>query len=311
LIKNNKQIKQKANKNKINTCIDSKYNMASAESMFIQGIIIIFCLVGLYYLYQYLFGTGGQSAINLIGSSKQTAQTNPARPIIVSSSGLPPLYEGGEFSISGWIYIQNWSYRQGFNKSIITIGGVGKGSFDTIRVALGATKASLLVRLSSMLQKLSSDDQFFDTLQTDSGLLDGGSSGAGACDIQQVDSQRWVQFAISVNSSTVDTYIDGKLARSCVLNGTYKVDNAGYEARILDNGGFGGYISNMNAYNYALTPDMVYHQYMQGPMPITGILGYLQSFFTPSPQQQAQQQVQQQTQASTSTTSSTTLMLGK
>lgn len=259
--------------------------MASAESMFIQGVIVVLCLVGLYYLYQYLFGTGDQQSMNLIGSSKQTAQTNPARPIIIPASSLPPLYEGGEFSISGWIYLQNWSYRQGFNKNIITIGGVGKGSFDTIRVAIGATKASLLVRLSTMLQKLASDDKFFDTLQTDSGLLDSGDSAGGGCDIHQIDSQRWVQFAVAVNNNTVDIYIDGKLARSCIINGSYKVDSAGYEARILDNGGFGGFISNVNMYNYALTPDMIYHQYMQGPMPITGILSYLKSFFTPSPAQ--------------------------
>lgn len=262
--------------------------MASAESMFIQGVVVILCLVALYYLYQYLFGTGNQQSISIIGSTKQSAQTNPARPTIIPASSLPPLYEGGEFSISGWIYLQNWSYRQGFNKNVLTIGGVGKGSFDTIRIGLGATKASLLVRTSSMLQKLQSDDSFFDTLQTGSGLFESatGADGAGGgCDIQQIDSQRWVQFAVAVNNNTVDVYIDGKLARSCILQGSYKVDSAGYEARVLDNGGFGGYVSNINMYNYALTPDMVYHQYMQGPTPITGILNYLKSFFTPSPQQ--------------------------
>jgi hypothetical protein len=105
------------------------------------------------------------------------------------------------------------------------------------------------------------------------------------CDLPNLDLQKWVQVAISVNGRTVDVYIDGKLARSCVLPGLYRVDAGGYNADLLDYGGFGGFVNAVQMYNYALNPNTVYSMYMGGPSPITSIGAYLSSFFSPSPSQ--------------------------
>ena len=243
-----------------------------------------------------------------------------------------------------WVYVQNWNYRSGFNKSILTIGG---SSFDTIRIYLAANKAKLHVRLHtkegtssvsgfqsgpmmaspgslgssgpsgsalgtmaslapspgsssspgsgsgsglSVLSSVSSQqptdnldnasrDKLFTTLQTDSGLLDGSTA---LCDLPEIDIQKWIQVAVAVNGKTVDIYMDGKLARSCVLPSFYKVDHGGYQADLLDYGGFGGYVSSVQMYNYALAPNAVYNMYMSGPSPITNLGQYLASFFQPS-----------------------------
>jgi hypothetical protein len=103
---------------------------SAATTRFFQVIIAVLALVGLYYLYQYLFGGAGMTSTALVGP-KTVAQTDPAKPIVIPSSNMPGLYEGGEFSISMWLYIQNWSYRSGKNKHILSIGGT---TFDTIRV---------------------------------------------------------------------------------------------------------------------------------------------------------------------------------
>jgi hypothetical protein len=254
---------------------------------FIGGII------GLYYLYQYLFGPSTSNSSTLIGKT-QSANIDASKPITVSSNDIPTIYEGGEFSISTWIYISNWTYRSGFNKHILSIGGP---NFDTIRVYLGGMKPTLNVRLqtreagtshagapksvsdmpSESLDKLT-QNSVFNMLQTHSGLLDP----SPLCDLPEVELQRWINITIAVNGRTVDVYMDGKLARSCVLPSFYKVDAGGYQATLLAYGGFGGQISTTSVYDTALNPEAIYKSYMAGPEPISSILGWLQSFFTPS-----------------------------
>ena len=263
---------------------------STAMSRFVKVMMAVLGLVGLYYLYQYLFGTSSMASTTLIGP-KTNAQTDPAKPIIIPASGLPGLYEGGELSISMWIYIQNWNYRTSFNKHILSIGG---DTFDTLRVYLAGNKPQLKIRVhtytpSQVTTTISSDNVpsdrleaatrqgVFNNMETDSGLLDS----TPLCDLPEVDMQRWVQVVISMNGKTCDVYMDGKLARSCILPTFYKVDKGGYNANLLSYGGFGGYISAVNMYSYAMAPDQVYHAYMAGPAPITDLGAYLKSFFEP------------------------------
>ena len=292
----------------------SSGSSGKAATYFIQAIIVVLGLVGLYYLYQYLFSNSASSST--LVSSKTNAQTTAGSPIIVSSSNIPPLYEGGEFSVSMWVYIQNWNYRSGHNKHILSIGGT---SFDTIRIYLAANKAQLRVRLhthnaGSTTSTVSgfqsgpslvvsdtpttptfastpdqptenlnnaSRDRTFNSLETDSGLLDA----TALCDLPEIDLQKWVQVAIAVNGRTVDVYMDGKLARSCVLPTFYKVDQGGYQAQLLAYGGFGGFINSVQMYNYALTPSAVYNMYISGPQPVNNIGDYIMSILQPSTSQ--------------------------
>lgn len=257
--------------------------MASAETMFIQGLVVILGLVGLYYLYQYLFGGGSQNPTTLIGASQSAS---PPSPVIIPASSMPALYEGGEFTISMWIYVQNWAIRNGFNKHILNIGGK---TMDTIQVYLGPQQPTVQVRVNSSGGKGQANNmatkahaQVFERMQTGADLASAGNT--EGCDLTAIDLQRWVNLVVCVNSSTVDVYMDGKLARSCVLPSFYRVDGGGYQATLLNYGGFGGYISTVNMYGAALGPDTIYHNYMAGPQPITNFLDYLKSFFQPSPQ---------------------------
>lgn len=267
-------------------------NSSSPLGKLIPVLLVFAGLVGLYYLYQYLFGPKASNSFSLISGS-QKAHNDPSKPLTITEDKLPQLYEGGEFTISTWIYIHNWSYRTGFNKSILNIGGP---NFDTIRVYLGGNKPSLHVRLqtrekggvlssvptnsnqapSESLDK-TTQNATFNILQTGSGLLDG----SPLCDLPDIDIQRWVNITIAVNSKTVDVYLDGKLSRSCVLPSFYKVDVGGYSANLLAYGGFGGEIATTMMWDTALNPEAVYRNYMAGPVPITNIFSWLASFFAP------------------------------
>ena len=272
-------------------------NNSSSQSMITRliPVFIVFAgLIGLYFLYQYLFGPKQNNAYPLI-TSIQSARTPADKPLIFSTGQLAPLYEGGEFTVSTWIYITDWHHRANKNKSILRIGGKTDQSssaatnFDTIRIYLGAVTPTLHVRLDSKNRNVSSTDtgdsldtstytMTYDNIQTGSGLLDS----THKCDIREIPMQRWVNIAVAVNGKTVDVYIDGKLSRSCVLPNPFKVDSSGYTGVALEKEGFGGQIANMIMYDTALNPEVIYKNYMAGPEPITSIGGLLGSFFAPN-----------------------------
>jgi hypothetical protein len=243
-------------------------------------ILFAFGLIGIYYLYQYLFGPKSGTSFTLIG---KMISSNVDKPITITSDNLPGLFEGGEFSISSWFYITNWSYRAGLPKSIINIGGP---NFDTLRIYLGGYKPKLNIRLhtlegNDMNQEslnMTSQASLFTTLQTDSGLIDS----TQLCDLPEVELQRWVNVTVAVNGRTVDVYLNGKLSRSCVLPKIFKVDAGGYSAKLLTYGGFGGKIAQTFMYDAALNPEQVYTNYMRGPEPITNIGDWFASFFAPT-----------------------------
>jgi len=252
-------------------------------------LLIVAGIVGLYYLYYYLFGPKVGTKYDLI-TKTMSATLDPSSPMIVTADKLPPMYEGGEFTVSTWIYLNNWSYRAGFNKSILSIGGP---NFDTIRVYLGGNRPSLSVRFhtkergavptggeqapAESLDKSTQAATFtqLQTDQTNSNML----GGTSICDIPEVELQRWVQLTIAVNGRTVDVYQDGKLARSCVLPNMYRVDAGGYSAKLLGYGGFGGLIGTTVMYDAALNPEEVYRKYMAGPEAIDNMLDWFKSFF--------------------------------
>jgi len=286
--------------------MESNNSNVSALTRLMPVILIFAGLLGLYYLYQYLFGPKTDNAYPLI-TATQSAQVDVTKPISFSTTQLAPLFEGGEFTVSTWIYISNWTYRSGFNKSILRIGGQ---TFDTIRIYLGAHKPKLYVRLhttddnvvtsvpsgntpppSSVLGNtkpttgadpdslvVATREMTYNLMQMESGLLDNSHT----CDLPEVPMQRWVNIAVAVNGKTVDVYMDGKLARSCVLSNPFKVDAKGYVGNALEYGGFGGQISTMTMYDSALNPELVYKNYMAGPEPITTISGLLGSIFAPN-----------------------------
>jgi hypothetical protein len=274
-------------------------NNSSQTTKLITFVILFAGLIGLYYLYQYLFGPKTGNSYTLL-SAKQSAIVDAAKPITITSNQLPALFDGGEFTVSTWIYVNKWSHRSGFNKSILSIGG--SSSFDTIRIYLGPFKPTLHVKLhtresassagassagaantagavGSVGEALdaSTRNATFNVIQTSSGLLNQST----LCDLPEVDLQRWINITVAVNGRTVDVYLDGKLSRSCVLPSHFKVSPSGYSAYLLGYGGFGGMISTTTMYDAALNPERVYQNYMAGPEPITSIGDWFGRFFAP------------------------------
>ena len=242
-------------------------------------VIVVLGAVALYYLYQYVYGVQGLTGQTIVSTAiPGNVATKPALFTI------PPIYEGGEYSISFWIYVTGFKDQTGLNKHILEIRGV---NYSTLVVGLGAHKNKLMTRVntaggSALSGKTSLNTNevksLFTSTQVPSGLLE---QGMELCDLPEIDLQRWVSINIVLNGRTCDLYMDGKLARSCVLPGPFKVDPKGYQMKLVDFDGFEGYLSDVTCYQYALNPDQAYRIYMGGPSDTasSNFTGWLKSIF--------------------------------
>lgn len=242
-------------------------------------VIVILGAVALYYLYQYTYGTQGLTGQTIISTAiPGNVATKPALYTI------PPIYEGGEYSVTFWVYVTGFKDQTGLNKHILEIRGV---NYSTLAVGLGAHRNKLITRVNtaggsanSGKTSLNTNEvkSLFTTTQVPSGLLE---QGMELCDLPEIDLQRWVCIGIVLNGRTCDLYMDGKLARSCVLPGPFKVDPKGYQMKLLDFDGFDGFLSDVTCYQYALNPDQAYRIYMGGPSDTasSNFLGWLKSIF--------------------------------
>jgi hypothetical protein len=275
--------------------MDTIQSKLPGSGLIMKIVFPIIILVLLYQLYNFLFGANGLEGALVI---KNILDARPDKGYVVLADKFPPFYQGGEVTLNGWIYINDYSINRGYNKHVFSLGG---SSYLTLAVFLGPYTNTLTVRvhtkdgnsrlLPSAVAPGSSDTMddlsienipnIFKTLQQDNSLL----NTSRPCDIQSIDLQKWIQITITLNNKTCDVYMDGKLARSCILPTYFKVDKTNMAFRACDYGGFGGFISNASVYNYALNPEQIWRLYMAGPGPQLGIMDYVSSLFNPESMQ--------------------------
>jgi hypothetical protein len=236
-------------------------------------MVIILLLVGLYYLYKMLYtGSTKEDDVVVFGptSEDNTLDAYSNKPTIVSGSRVPQIYPGGEYSVSAWIYIDDWSVNKGpKNKPFLTLSG-GTGQYKTMVMYLGQYTNKLGVRVSyDAMDPTDSLSTINDTQY--SAIVEGKSPFSDSapdfkmCDIESIDLQKWVNITAVMIGRTVDIYIDGKLSRSCVLPGGFKVDGDTPTITLGGPTGFGGKIGQVMAANIAYSPDTVYSYYQNGP----------------------------------------------
>ena len=75
--------------------------------------------------------------------------------------------------------------------------------------------------------------------------------------------QKWVNLIISVYGRTLDTYIDGKLVRTCLLPGIAYVNNNA-AVYVTPLGGFNGWTSKFQYFPNPLNPQEAYNIYAAG-----------------------------------------------
>ena len=244
---------------------------------------VIVALVVVFYLYKFLIAA---SDLDLTLLNVEVPANKPmALP-------LPPKHpdlrvkQGGEYTISFWMYITSWDYRSGLPTSVLQIVDANLGNSSLLTTILYPNENKMMVRVHTEKNSAAAASDTDYTLNSNFDALLSGSSSAGMnapstiaspmCDIQDIDLQRWINFTISVNGRIVDVYYDGKLTRSCVLPDIPSAPTTGQQSVIIgQKGGFGGKMSGVQFFGYPLTPDRIYAIYQAGPSSSSGFLGYL------------------------------------
>jgi hypothetical protein len=190
-----------------------------------------------------------------------------ANPMTIPAKKIPPSAEG-EFTYSFWMFIEDWGYKINQAKCVMYRGQKG-AKITSPGIWLYPYTNKLMVRMATLSTDINND-----YLYPKSGNMNPQSnpnmlSKEGTqyvCDVPNIPLQRWVHVAVSVFNRTCDVYINGKLARSCILNGPPNF-NAGKNAdlHVGDFDGFGGYLSCIRIFDKALDPRKVYNLYEQGP----------------------------------------------
>ena len=104
------------------------------------ALIIIIALVVLYYVYNFLFKSGAAGSPDVIIS--RSIQTSQPFTAAVPAFKLP--YEGGDYTVSFWLYVNSNTFvNGGYRKHIVDIGG---DVFSTVAIGLDAYKNNLIVR---------------------------------------------------------------------------------------------------------------------------------------------------------------------
>jgi hypothetical protein len=157
------------------------------------------------------------------------------------------------FTYSIWFYIDDWNYNYGKPKVIfgrMTPGSQADTNEPCPSVVLGATQNNVVVSLAVYPG-------------VDTAPEDGARFVVNRFAVANIPIQKWVNLFISVYGRTLDIYIDGKLVRTCVLDGVAKIDSLA-PVYITPYGGFSGWTSTFQYWSDASDPQKAWNVYKKG-----------------------------------------------
>ena len=160
------------------------------------------------------------------------------------------------FAFSIWFYISNWNYRYGEPKVIF--GRMNSASSATnADTGVSGKDPSPLVSLGA----ITNDLDIALTVYPDTNNNE--KSTVIFCPIPNIPIQQWVNLTISVYGRTLDTYLNGKLVKTCILPGVANVSQTA-NVYVTPNGGFEGSTTKLAYYNNSLNPEQAWNIYKQG-----------------------------------------------
>ena len=158
------------------------------------------------------------------------------------------------YTLSTWIYVDDWNSNFGLHKNIITF--ERKGSNPT-NIMLDEYENNLLIQYDVYLNS--------NNIQTSRQSIK----------IPNINIQKWVCITVCFNTNNTDTYINGKLIdtdvhRFPIFNPANTKTNTG-SLTLASSPGFSGKIGLTRYYGRIISPQEAWNIYKQGPT--TNVLG--------------------------------------
>jgi hypothetical protein len=205
-------------------------------------LLLIVTVVIIYLVFNYF--TNAKS-VKLSGVKSGTQLTT------VKASQLPSNKSSNNYAYSIWFYVNNWKYRLADKKILLNRTSNTLDGESNPLITLAAYENNININVSTY--SLSSD-KYSNPNDRDINH---------ECTIRNFPLQKWVNLIVSLNSRTLDVYLDGKLIRTCLLPGVAKIDPAA-DIHITPNGGFSGQTSNLQYFAHPLNPQEAYNIYKDG-----------------------------------------------
>ena len=193
----------------------------------------------------------------------------------------------GHFTLSSWVYVNDWNYKYGQEKVIVTKQGIPK-------IYLDEYKNDLKIDLDVMLDNAADFQQTMTDALSEAGIpigednvltcvdgtihIDGtpattdsatvpcaNNSTMETITIENMNLQKWVNIVVAVNDRTMDVYLNGKLVTSKAFNNiidTGALNNG--DIIVTPDNGFGGFVSKVEYYPYFITPKDAWSIYKDG-----------------------------------------------
>jgi len=208
----------------------------------IIGFIILLVII---WLYRYLFSDPTKTNLLTMGKGTEFVKT-PYSEITGNA-------ESTDFTYTAWIHIDNWNYKMGSDKLLIQRKNIAGEVFPEIKLA--SSSNDLIINMSV----------FSDVGSTSTS----NTKLSPQCRISNIPLQKWTHITMTINNRALDTYIDGKLVKTCLLSGPPKVDGLADihicpPNQVSGESGFDGSIAKVQYYSRSLNPREVYELYKEG-----------------------------------------------
>ena len=193
---------------------------------------------------------------------------------IIKNSSLPAT-NLSNFTTSIWFYVDDWQFNFGQQKNIMYFAKTSdaknfnftKNLGDIDESNLGSESSKNYKNLSVYLGEFENNLHIeIETFKNDKSVTPiSQTTSITEYVIPNVELQKWVCLTISVDTRTMDVYLDGKLVNSYVLPGTYKPspDNNVFLGNI-ESSGFGGFVSRFRYIKNDISPEESYSIYKDG-----------------------------------------------
>lgn len=212
-------------------------------------LLTVLVIMLVLFLVRYLF----TSPYTLQGvQDAKTSSTIAASSLATDSAG-----NSNNFAFSIWFYVNDWNYKAGQCKVLFArMGGTGS--------AADAEKGACIPG-EGMAGSKPCPSVMFDRNNNNLNISVGtsGSTSPTTCIVSNVPLQKWVNLIVSAYNRVLDVYIDGKLAKTCMLPAPVEVTGTA-ETQITPLGGFDGYTAKFQYFPNPLNPQEAWNIYSGG-----------------------------------------------
>ena len=261
--------------------MDQATQFVQSNSSILSTVAFLAVIIAiLYVVYTYLYPADDPTYTRFL-----KGEADARKPVNMHKTKVPAIYTGGDFTLSFWVYIDDWNYKVSSSKFLFAISPqlLTSTSVSPLVGVLSPLQNSLMVRASSVNSKsvpapgsipaatgvatpdITVETNLQNVLNQQTSMAMFQSTVDAPCDVKEVPLQRWVCITIVSSGRVLDVYMDGKLSRSCVLDNVLNVPRGPLKLRLGENGGFGGRYSSVQMWSQQLTPDVIYGIYQMGP----------------------------------------------